>query len=162
MLIERLKLFREISIDCSASGNIAVDVSTDLPTTLAVRRSITTSTSGRQTIRIRLPWTTRGYHVRLRITPASGATVEVFEAKVQAKAVGLPEPTGWGWFSVAVRQTPEGWGTANLPIRETPEGWGVGHLPIAETPEGFRAASVAMPSFDPVPRWIEFPMDEIA
>lgn len=163
MLIERLKLFREIAIDCSTSGgSIVIELKTDTPAPLTLRRSITTTTSGRQTVRMRLPWTTKGYHVQLKITPASGATVEVFEAKVQAKPAGTVEPSGWAWFPVYVRQTPDGWGTVALPIRQTPEGWGQYRLPIPPTPEGWSRAAIAMPGFNPVPQWVSFPLDEVA
>lgn len=162
MLIERLKLFREVALDCSASGgNVAIVINTDVPAPLALRRTVTATTNGRQTIRVRLPWNTKGYHVQLRVTPASGVAFELFEVKVQAKPVGTPDPSGWGWFPVYVRQTPDGWASMALPIRSTPEGWDSLRLPIAATPEGWAEFPLAIPGYNPVPQWVDFPVDEI-
>lgn len=161
MLVERLKLFREIAIDCTASGGtVAIELKTDSPAPLTVRKTVTLASNGRQSLRVRLPWNTKGYHLQLRATPAAGTVLELFEVKVQAKPIGTPEPTGWTWFPVYVRATSDGWESARLPIRSTPEGWDAVRLPIPETSEGWREIGLAIPGFDPVPRWISFPVDE--
>lgn len=86
-LVSELK---DMTLVCTITGGTATLVfRTDLPGgTMADRKTVTlTATTGRETKNITLDGI-RGKLAQIKITPASGATVELFEGSLRYRPIG--------------------------------------------------------------------------
>lgn len=105
---ERLKLFREIQVDCDLSGGTcAYTVETDQPGGALASRATgnISATSGEQSVKIRLPNYIKGRLLRLTLTPASGAEIAIYAIRVNLKMLGEPNATPWGFVPLPVEET---------------------------------------------------------
>jgi len=141
LAFERLKEYRKVRLDLDTSGQMTLEVYTDLPGEgMALRYSevINTeaTTTGRRMVEVGLPGNVKGRLMKLRL--AGGAEVRLFGARVLARVLGGAE--GWDWYPVPIEETPDLFGTAQLPIEPTPDGFAEAHLPIEPTPDDFAEA----------------------
>jgi hypothetical protein len=135
---ERVKVIKEIQLDYEATAALSLTVLTDLPgDTLALRSTQTPAlSSGRESLKLRMPATIKGRLWQVKIT--SAADFILYTLRANMKQVGAPFATSWGWVEFPVEKTTQGvWGWAGLPVEKTPSGsdaW----------------------------RWVDIPVDKIA
>jgi hypothetical protein len=163
MGFELLKLFQQVEFDIDTAGPMLVEVSTDLPgNAMAVRASRqidTAATSGRVPVNIRLPGNCKGRQIKLRVS--GNYICRIFGARVFAKDLGTPTPTGWSWRPVPVDVTPDLFTVAKLPIEETPNEFASAKLPIDPTPDEFAGLKVPLTPSDVLFDWIDIPVDAV-
>lgn len=92
---------KDLTLVCNITGGTAsLVIRTDLPGgTMADRKTVTlTATTGRETKNITLDGI-RGKLMQVRVTPASGAAVELYSGSVRARQIGeyLDGTTGDIW-----------------------------------------------------------------
>jgi hypothetical protein len=177
MGFELFKLFQQVELDIDTTGPMLLEVSTDMPgNAMAVRFSKqidTAATSGKVPVNVRLYGNTKGREIKLRISGVN--TCRIFGARVFAKDLGTPTPTGWSWrpvpiditpdlFTVAklpIDETPNEFSSAKLPIEPTPNEFSSAKLPIEPTPNEFSGLKVPLTPSDVLFDWIDVPVDAI-
>ncbi len=102
-------------------------------------------TVGRVPVNIRLPGNTKGRQIKARISGAY--IVRLFAARVFAKTLGTPTPTGWTWRA--------------LPVDVTPDLFASFSLPIPATASTFSEFKIPMEPSDTLFEWVTLPMDAI-
>lgn len=178
MAFETVHLFQQVELDTDTEGDMTFEFSTDVPgDALTIKHTeifnTDRTTPKRRTVNIRLPGTTRGKVYKGRI---SGAFVcRLFGARVFAKPIGKPEPTGWNWYPLPmegtaelysetplpIEPTAEPYQETTLPIVGTAEEYSQAALPIVPTPEGWTDARLPMPQPGVIPRWVDLALDAI-
>jgi hypothetical protein len=135
---ERVKLIKEIQLDYEATADLSLAVLTDLPGgAMALRNTQSTAlTTGRESLKIRMPGTIKGRLYQIKIT--STADFILYTLRANMKQVGAPFASPWNWLEFPLEKTIQGvWGWAGLPVERTPSGsdtW----------------------------RWVDIPVDKIA
>lgn len=143
MAFEYVWLFREIELNLDTSGPMTLTVSTELPESDVRPRLVSVlnteiTTVGRRTMDVRLPGTTRGHLLQLKLSGSN--TARLYGVRVFARP--LNAAASWNWYPVQVRETGEAYLAVPLPIRPTPEVYGDAALPITPTPEPFAVAGL--------------------
>lgn len=116
---ERVKWCRKLEIDLN--GTVTLNLYTDEPAPLQIAFTQTISTTGRQTVKVRLPQNIRG---RLwRIDLSTTATARVYAIRGWMRVIGEAAPMDWNWqsFALEASETLPAW--VDLPVAPTPEEW---------------------------------------
>lgn len=172
-----LNLYRKIILDIDLVNVATLEVRTEQPgATQALRQAYTLNPLGaglgRSPIKVLLPGTTRGRHIKLKLS--STGIVRLYGAKVYFRPVGENQAASWRWATVPVEitpdlfspvrlpiePTPDFFADAKLPIEPTPDFFAAANLPIEPTPDFFRGVRVPMHASPDLWNWIDLPMDE--
>lgn len=101
------------------TASCAVTVTTELPQrALTVRHTETIAAGSRRPVEIRLPGTTRGELLRVRLTPDAGSDVSLYEVRAWCRNLGN-ESSVWRWVDMPLVKTPLEWQTGSFPIEGT-------------------------------------------
>ncbi len=143
------KLFAivEIDVDTDAASELIIKVDRpgdDMHQVLNFAFNTEATTTGRRTVTVSLPGSTRGRLFQPKIT--SQGVLRLYGMRVYAKVLDGGGKTSWRWYTIPVVPTQEDWQTFPLPIPRTQEGWESAQLPIRPTP---KEAS-----------WVPLPMDK--
>ena len=129
---ERVAFFRTVEVDAYASGNVTLQLFTDLPgDAMASRETKTlpaTTGAARRVYKFHLSGNTKGRLFRLQLTAAG--VVRLFGVRIYARSIG----GDWGWFSLPVEDTADTWNESPLPIEPLPAEWTSTPLPIEPLP----------------------------
>lgn len=172
MAFETYHLFRRVRLDCAISGgSLLFELLTDLPSPWATRASAVMGIQVRQTVELRLPPNVQGRHYKVQISGAG--SMRLFGIKIEAKAIGKPGATSWGWVDVPGIPDAGGWVKVPLPVPAAGE-WQ--KVPLPGIPDAGEWQQVALPipaagewqkmplpirETPRFPSWVTFPVDSL-
>ncbi len=131
-LLGGMGLFREVSIISQNSGNMWLEMSTELPgrtmnKVATIPIPFTPGVHGRQPVTARLPGNTKGRLQQFRLVGPSIS--RLFSVKVLARRTQIAD-TGWNWINVPLEATADSFVSVDMPIHHTPEIFSWVDLPV--------------------------------
>jgi len=174
--MELVTLFRFVEVLLDAPGGATLSFLTDLPgNALAVRGSASIpATTGRHPYRMPLPGWCKGKLYQIKVVPAAGSTMALYELKVYARVLG-PQASMWAWHRVPglietapdwqpiklpIEATSDAWQQVKLPIETTPDAWQQVKIPIEATGDAWNEMKLPVKETPVVPVWVDVQVDE--